>query len=151
MSDNSSIPGIVNISISKADPLSKQSSEGSSGEVGISKDELATIERVNVVVTRFKSQQRRIEMITLTLTLFLILGIGFAAWYSEGAIFGNTLNLLRSVEGEKASKNVLLNCQNPKNQTRPYCQDRAASQQQTWSAVTHNHRGKSPAFSLHKR
>lgn len=148
MSDHISTPELP--SANNASSPTKNSAQ-TEKKTGISAEELSTIEKVTAVVSQLRSRQRKIEYIALAVTLFIISGVSFAAWYSDGKIFGDALDLLRSVEKSNDAKNVLLNCRNPKNQKTPYCQDRIADQQQTWSAVTSTPRGKSPAFSLRRQ
>ena len=97
-------------------------------------------------------RQKRLERITLIVTIAFTTVVAFAAWYTDGRIFSSAWNTILSFEAPgHASRNAALNCQNPKNKNTPYCVERTAEAGAMWESISRYTDGKGNAFTLHGR
>ena len=80
--------------------------------------------------------------------LLLFLGMGMAAWLTDGRIVSSSLKFLQSFDPLE-SRNPAANCSNPKNKNTPYCQERRAATSANWSEMSKSSGGKSAPYTLH--
>ena len=99
---------------------------------------------------RLRWRRKITERIALCLVSLFLVGVGVAAWMTEGQVFNAPLTALRSLESREGqgSSNASVNCRNPKNKNTPYCQDREAQVEGQWQGISRIQGGKAAPFKL---
>ena len=99
---------------------------------------------------RLRWRRKLTERVAMAVVVIFLVGVGVAAWLTEGQVFSNTVTALRSLEGKdgQASANASVNCKHPKNKNTPYCQERSAQVEGQWQSISRIQGGKSAPFKL---
>lgn len=80
--------------------------------------------------------------------IMLLVTMGFAAYLTNGSIVQSSIRFLQSFEPLE-SRNPALNCSNPKNKNTPYCQERKAAINASWTEMNRSYGGRSAPYTVH--
>ena len=99
---------------------------------------------------RLRWRRKLTERVAIAVVCLFLVGVGVAAWLTEGQVFSAPLTALRSLESKEglASSNASVNCRHPKNKNTPYCQERAAEVEGQWQGISRIQGGKAAPFKL---
>ncbi len=114
--------------------------------------ELAKLEAASALFAQVKARKKRIERLVLGGAVSFLVVVILAVWFTDGLVMTKTLRVLRRIEGADAnpSLSAVTNCLDPRNRSRPYCQNRLAERESTWRGIT-RFGGTENAFTLHGR
>lgn len=106
------------------------------------------------LLEKSRRRQKKIERIVISFSLAFIIGIGIAAWVTDGEILRGTINALQSVEAKRYGNpqrwNRAANCQDAANKGTPYCMEQKARVEGDWRQIIRSGSdGGANAFSLH--
>ncbi len=97
------------------------------------------------------------ERFALSLAVGFCTLVAISVWYTQGKILDPAYNFLAGFAPADAlaSRNAAANCQDPRNKSTPYCQDRKVQTDADWRAISSSQGagtkrgGSSTQFTLH--
>jgi hypothetical protein len=93
-------------------------------------------------------KKRQQDLLIISGLVVFLTTIALVAWTSDGRIVSSSIKFLQSFEPLE-SRNHAANCSKPKNKNTPYCQERKAAINASWTEMNRSSGGKNAPYTLH--